>query len=90
MRRNQFDEGAAPRCSRRSWLAVLSLSIFLVSAAATPVLADEYDRSKAGHPLRIAAYLVHPIGVMIDYLFLRPAHWFVSLEPMQTVFGHED
>jgi hypothetical protein len=66
------------------------LSIFLVSVAATPAASDGYDRTSAGHPLRIAAYILHPVGVAIDYLILRPAHWLVSHEPMQTLFGHED
>ncbi|MBW1885280.1 MAG: hypothetical protein JRJ58_17235 [Deltaproteobacteria bacterium] len=90
MRRNRRDAGAEPRHPRRRWVAAALLSIFLVSVAATPALSDEYDRMKAGHPLRIAAYILHPIGVAIDYLILRPAHWLVSHEPIQTLFGHED
>ena len=57
---------------------------------ASPALADEYDDDSAGHPLRIVAYVLHPVGVAIDYLILRPAHWLASQEPMKTVFGHDD
>ena len=53
-------------------------------------LADRYEPKRAGHPLRIAAYIVHPIGVLIDYLILRPAHWVGDREPFTTIFGHED
>ncbi|MEM9176765.1 MAG: hypothetical protein AAGC67_16195 [Myxococcota bacterium] len=68
-----------------------ALGAFLLSLPlATPSLADEYDEDSAGHPLRIVAYVLHPVGVAIDYLILRPAHWLVSQEPMKTVFGHED
>ena len=59
-------------------------------AAAAPALADEYDPDNAGHPLRIVAYVLYPVGFAIDYLILRPAHWIVSHEPMQSLFGHED
>jgi len=59
-------------------------------SVATPALADEYDEKTAGHPLRLIAYVLHPVGVAIDYLLIRPAHWLVSQEPMKTVFGHED
>ncbi len=59
-------------------------------SVATPALADEYDEETAGHPLRLIAYVLHPVGVAIDYLLIRPAHWLVSQEPMKTVFGHED
>jgi hypothetical protein len=44
----------------------------------------------SGHPLRIAAYLAHPIGVIIDTLIFRPANWIAHIEPFRTLFGHED
>ena len=59
-----------------------------VLLAATPALADRYEPQRAGHPLRIVAYVVHPIGVAIDYLILRPAHWVGEHEPFATIFGH--
>jgi hypothetical protein len=40
--------------------------------------------------VRIAAYVLHPIGVMLDFLIVRPAHWVVEREPFRTLFGHED
>ena len=52
--------------------------------------ADEYDAKSAGHPLRIIAYALHPIGVAFDYLLFRPAHWVGHQEPFRTVFGHRD
>ena len=58
--------------------------------SASPVMADEYNEAEAGHPLRIVAYVVHPIGVILDYLILRPAHFIVSYEPMKTLVGHEE
>ena len=72
---------------RRRAIAVLLLSWLLLAA---PAQADEYDARDAGHPFRIAAYFVHPIGVVVDYLVLRPAHWVVSHEPLATLFGHEE
>lgn len=77
---------------RGGWLAavVLSLSLVGASISATPASADEYDSSDAGHPLRIIAYVLHPVGVVIDYVLLRPAHWIGSREPFSTLFGHED
>jgi hypothetical protein len=59
-------------------------------ALASPAAADEYDPKYAGHPLRILAYIVHPVGVMFDYLLFRPAHWVGSHEPLKTIFGHTD
>ena len=80
--------GRAPRSRfRRTVSALLCAATLLI---ATPAMADEYDDDAAGHPLRIVAYVLHPVGVALDYLILRPAHWLVSQEPMKTIFGHED
>jgi hypothetical protein len=61
----------------------------LILALAAPAAADRYDPQKAGHPARIVAYALHPIGVMLDLLIFRPAHWIGSKEPLATFFGHE-
>ena len=51
---------------RRTLLAVLAAAALL--AAPTTAIADEYESERAGHPLRIAGYVLHPIGVIIDTL----------------------
>lgn len=61
----------------------------LILALAAPAAADRYDPQKAGHPARIVAYALHPVGVMLDLLIFRPAHWIGSKEPLATFFGHE-
>jgi hypothetical protein len=76
------------RRTRKS-LAAAALASSLLFAAA-PALADDYDSEGSGHPLRIAAYLAHPVGVIIDTLIYKPAHWIVHFEPFKTLFGHED
>ena len=50
----------------------------------------EYDPQRAGHPLRMVAYVLHPVGVIVDVLVLRPAYWIGSHEPLRTLFGRED
>ncbi len=61
----------------------------LILLAATPALADRYEPQRAGHPLRIVAYIAHPVGVMVDYLLMRPLHWIGEQEPFATLFGHD-
>jgi hypothetical protein len=51
---------------------------------------DEYDPTESGNPLRIAAYVVHPVGVILDTLIFRPAHWLGSKEPIKTLVGKTD
>jgi OOP family OmpA-OmpF porin len=50
--------------------------------------ADEYDDSQS-HPLRVAAYVVHPLGRLLEWLVARPFHAIVSATPeTEYVFGH--
>jgi hypothetical protein len=92
MQRDRATRPARPRNLRPSARPVLLLLItaVLLSVQAGPAAADDYDDKSSGHPLRIIAYVLHPVGVAIDYLFLRPAHWLGSREPLKTIFGHED
>jgi hypothetical protein len=39
--------------------------------------------------VRIIAYALHPVGVILDYLIFRPVHWLGSHEPLRTLFGQE-
>lgn len=73
---------------RRRWISLIVAIPLLVLASAAH--ADEYDSSYSGHPLRIAAYILHPVGWALDVLIMRPAHWLVTQEPLKEVFGHED
>lgn len=61
----------------------------LLALAALPALAGttQYNPRRAGHPLRIIAYAVHPIGVALDYAIFRPAWWLGTHEPLRTIFG---
>lgn len=73
---------------RKSLLALVSILV-LAAGTAGPARADDYDPKRAGHPLRIAAYIAHPVGVILDYLIFRPAHWIGHHEPIRTLVGHE-
>jgi hypothetical protein len=71
-----------------------ALALALLLSLAAPVAAEEgthrgyeYDPLRAGHPLRIAAYVLHPVGVTLDYLIFRPAWWVGQREPWRTLFG---
>jgi hypothetical protein len=78
------------RATPRLPLAALLLLAFVLALPASEARADEYDRARAGHPLRIAAYILHPIGVVLEYSIFRPAHWLVHWEPAAEFFGHRE
>ena len=77
------------RIGLRAWIAsgAVAVALALPGGAA---LAGDYEPSNAGHPVRIAGYLLHPVGVVYDYLLLRPAFWVGSHEPFRTLFGRTD
>ena len=67
-----------------------ALVIALATAGPAWATEEEYDASDAGNPVRISAYVLHPVGVIYDYLILRPAWWVGSHEPFRTFFGRTD
>lgn len=82
-----------PRTGRKhgsAFLMTAACAIFVLSGfAAQASESPKYDPREAGHPLRLAAYVLHPIGVAADYCLMRPAYWLVQHEPLATIFGVE-
>lgn len=74
---------------KRSPIPLIALALWL-TVGVRPGLAapDEYDDSQS-HPLRVTAYLLHPIGWLAEWLVYRPFHYFVSATaPQEAFFGH--
>ena len=89
--KNEFRTRISPASGIRSFRFGLVMIVLALALQATPVSAsDEYDPSDAGFPIRVLAYVVHPVGVTLDYLIFRPAYWIGSYEPFRTVFGRTD
>lgn len=53
-------------------------------------VSDPHDPTRAMHPVRVAAYALHPVGVALDWILVRPAVWVARQEPFRTIFGYED
>jgi hypothetical protein len=66
------------------------LGVLALALAAAPVSADDHRSDRAGHPLKIVATVLHPVGVLIDYVIFRPAHWLAHREPFKTATGHDE
>jgi hypothetical protein len=80
------------KLSRSMRSTILSLLFVLFLCPGFALSAQEgwsvkYDPEQAGHPLRVAAYALHPVGVLVDYCLMRPAYWIVQKEPFATIFG---
>lgn len=79
------------RSSRRFPTRLASAAVLaLVLASPLTASADDYDPKHSGHPLRVIAYVLYPVGLLVDTLVFRPAHWVGSHEPFRTIFGHDD
>jgi hypothetical protein len=68
-------------------LTTLGVVACLAGLPAHSLAHDAYDDSQA-HPLRIAAYLVHPVGFAAEWLIARPIHFLVSQPELEPIFGH--
>lgn len=72
---------------RRS-LASLALAAALF-VTAVPAFAHDYDRDESDNPFRVIAYVVHPIGVVLEYTITRPIHWLAHRPGMGYIMGHQ-
>jgi len=73
--------------ARTAQAVTLALSIGLAaqSSFAAP---DQYDDSQS-HPLRVLAYLMHPVAWLTEWTVFRPFHLLVSgTRPQEVFFGH--
>jgi hypothetical protein len=70
-------------------IACLSLlGVLALGGSALAFPDDEYDDSQS-NPLRVAAYLLNPVGVGLEYAIFRPFHWLISRnETDEKIFGH--
>lgn len=77
--------------ARRTRRMLMALIVGLVIGASPGAsLANEHDSSRSGHPLRVVAYLLHPVGYLADLLIMRPAHWVVNQDGIRSLFGHTE
>jgi hypothetical protein len=63
--------------------------LWLLMALSTTSFAHTYVRDDDGHPLRIIAYALHPVGMLAEYAISRPIHWLVSRQDLCKIFGHK-
>ena len=72
----------------RKMMVVVAALLLLTSAVSARAGADAYDDSQS-HPLRILAYIIHPVGYTLEWLVTRPIHEFVTQPDLEPIFGHE-
>ena len=72
----------------RLWKSVVAAGLGVVLFAGFVQAAyDDYDDYTDSHPLRLIAYVLHPVGYTIEWLAMRPIHALVTQPELQPVFG---
>ncbi len=71
----------------KNWFFAALVAVALAALPGT-AQAHVYDRDDSDHPLRVVSYVVHPVGMAVEYAVLRPIHWLVSRPTVAPVFGH--
>ena len=72
---------------KRFALAALLAMVLSWTARPAAAVPDDYDETQS-HPLRVAAYLIYPVGYAAEWLIFRPFHYLVSRPALEPVFGH--
>ena len=68
-------------------ILTLAAAFMVLSSVAT---ADDYERGEDDCPIRILAYVVHPVGMLAEYTITRPVHWVTKQIHLNKVFGNKD
>ncbi len=70
-------------------IAMVGLIVGFLFAFAASGFADDYKRGESDCPVRILAYVAHPVGLAAEYLITRPIHWLVSRPNYNIIFGEK-
>ncbi|MBI4831387.1 MAG: hypothetical protein HY801_07485 [Candidatus Lindowbacteria bacterium] len=71
-------------------ICVAWLSAAVLLFLASPAISHEVEPEDAAHPLRVAAYVLHPVGEIVYQVVVRPLHLLVSQPGLQELFGHRE
>jgi hypothetical protein len=78
----------------RRLLAVLMMASMISLGAQAASGAERYEDEQRyedafSNPLRLAYYLIYPVGFTVEWLVMRPFHYVVSRPGLDHVFGYE-
>ena len=70
---------------KRTVIATMLCGALSFLPATSSAVLDQYDDTQS-HPLRVAAYVLHPVGYVAEWVVFRPFHYLVS--SAAPLFGH--
>ena len=79
----------------RLWksLVLAGLATVVFSGTASAYCGNQYScdggyNDSESHPLRLVAYVLHPVGYAVEWLLMRPVHALVSQPELCPIFGY--
>ncbi|MGH7789334.1 MAG: hypothetical protein ACRERC_20860 [Candidatus Binatia bacterium] len=79
----------------KRFLAVLMMAMTLTLAAGAPTVQADTSQNEDtyedafSNPLRLAYYVIYPVGFTVEWLVMRPFHYIISRPYLDRFFGYE-
>ena len=75
-------------------LVALMMVTMMTFAARVASADDRYEDEQQyedafSNPLRLAYYMIYPVGFTVEWLVMRPLHYVVSRPGLDRVFGYQ-
>ncbi|HSP98582.1 MAG TPA: hypothetical protein VL049_15280 [Candidatus Dormibacteraeota bacterium] len=69
--------------------SMMCLTVRVASAAEERYEDEQQYEDAFSNPLRIAYYLIYPVGFTVEWLVMRPFHYIVSRPGLDRLFGYQ-
>ena len=69
--------------------SMMCLTVRVASATEERYEDEQQYEDAFSNPLRIAYYLIYPVGFTVEWLVMRPLHYIVSRPGLDRVFGYQ-
>ncbi len=68
--------GATVGSSRKRLAAVAAITVLALALSAAPASAvPPYEDEEGSNPLRVASYVMHPVGTILEWTVFRPLYF---------------
>lgn len=69
--------------------SMMTLAARVASATEERYVDEQQYEDAFSNPLRLAYYVMYPLGFTVEWLVMRPFHYVVSRPGLDRVFGYE-
>jgi hypothetical protein len=69
--------------------SMMCLTVRMANAAEERYEDEQQYEDAFSNPLRLAYYVLYPVGFTVEWLVMRPFHYIVSRPGLDRVFGYQ-